>query len=248
MNPAEFGHLAAAEERMWWFRGMRKILFDLLDPLEKTRRFKNVLEAGCGTGANARALAGRYGWPLTALDLSGEGLRYASASGTSRLVQADITALPFPDGRFDLLLSLDVLPHFAAGEEAAPLAEFARVLEPGGWLVVRCAALRMLSSRHSEFVHEKHRFTRAELVRGLRRQGFRIRRATYANSLLMPVALFKFRIWEPLTRAQPASGVTLPPAWLNGALEWPLRIEAALLRRGVNLPVGQSVIILAQRE
>jgi SAM-dependent methyltransferase len=248
MNPAEFGHLAAAEERMWWFRGMRRILFNLLDPLAKTRPFKNVLEAGCGTGANARELSGRYGWRLTAVDLSAEGLRHALAAATPRLVQADITALPFADGRFDLLLSLDVLPHFAAGEEAAPLAEFARVLEPGGWLVLRCAALRILSSRHSEFVHERHRYTRAELVRGLRRQGFRIRRATYANSLLMPVALFKFRIWEPLTRARPASGVTLPPAWLNTALEWPMRVEAALLRRGVNLPAGQSVIIFAQRE
>lgn len=248
MNPAEFGHLAAAEERMWWFRGMRGILFDLLDPLARTHSFRNVLEAGCGTGANARALARRYGWPLTAVDLSAEGLRHASGAGTPRLIQADITALPFADRRFDLLLSLDVLPHFAAGEEAAPLAEFARVLEPGGWLVLRCAALRMLSSRHSEFVHERHRYTRAELMRGLVRQGFRVRRATYANSLLMPVALFKFRVWEPLTKAQPASGVTLPPAWLNTVLEWPMRVEAALLRRGVNLPVGQSVIILAQRE
>lgn len=248
MNPAEFGHLAAAEERMWWFRGMRRILFDLLDPLAEGRAFRSVLEAGCGTGANARALARRYGWALTAVDLSAEGLRHASAAATPRLVQADITALPFAGGRFDLLLSLDVLPHFAAGEEAAPLAEFARVLEPGGWLVLRCAALRMLSSRHSEFVHERHRYTRAELVRGLRRQGFRVRRATYANSLLMPVALFKFRVWEPLTKAQPASGVTLPPAWLNAALEWPMRVEAALLRQGLSLPVGQSVIIFAQRE
>lgn len=248
MNPAEFAHLAAAEERMWWFRGMRRILFDLLDPLAQARAFRNVLEAGCGTGANALALAHRYGWRLTPVDLSSEGLRLARASGVRRLVQADIAALPFAGANFDLLLSLDVLPHFPPGEEAAPLAEFARVLEPGGWLVIRCAALRILRSRHSEFVQERQRYTRDGLTAAIRGQGFRIRRATYANTLLAPVALAKFRLWEPLTGARPASGVSLPPPWLNRALEAPLRVEAALLRRGVDLPLGQSLIVLAQRE
>lgn len=247
MNPAEFSHLAAAEERMWWFRGQRRILFELLDPLARSRSFTRVLEAGCGTGANARALAARYGWPVTPLDLAADGLRHARAAGTPRLVQADITVLPFPARAFDLLLSLDVLPHFPPGRESLPLAEFARVVEPGGWLVLRCAALHLLRSRHSQFVHEQQRFRRAPLARAVEAAGFAIHRATYANSLLLPVALAKFRLWEPLTRARPASGVTLPAPWLNRALELPLRAEAALLRRGLNLPLGQSVVLLAQR-
>jgi len=32
MNPAEFANIAAAEQRLWWYRGMRRILFDVLDP------------------------------------------------------------------------------------------------------------------------------------------------------------------------------------------------------------------------
>jgi SAM-dependent methyltransferase len=247
MNPAEFNYIAAAEERMWWFRGMRRILFELLDPLAASRRFERVLEAGCGTGANARRLAARYGWPITAIDLAAEGLRHARALGVPRLAQADVTALPFRDEGFDLLLSLDVLPHFAEGREGFPLGEFARVVAPGGWLVMRCAALRMLASRHSEFVHEQQRFTRGGLCRAIEASGFRVHRATYVNSLLMPVALAKFRIWEPLTRARPASGVRMPASWVNRVLELPLRAEAALLRRGMNFPLGQSVVVLAQR-
>lgn len=247
MNPAEFNHLAAAEQDMWWFRGMRRILDELLEPLVRARSFTRVLEAGCGTGANARHLAARHHWPLTALDLAPEGLAHARALGLPRLLQADITALPFPNRAFDLLLSLDVLPHFAPGREARPLAEFARVLEPGGWLVLRAAALRILSSRHSQFVHERQRFTRPGLCRAVGAAGFRIHRATYANSLLLPVALAKFRLWEPFTRARPSSGVVLPAPWLNRALELPLRAEAALIRRGLNFPLGQSVVILAQR-
>jgi SAM-dependent methyltransferase len=247
MNPAEFACLAAAEERMWWFRGMRRILFDLLDPVARERSFQAALEAGCGTGANARALAARYGWRITPADLAPEGLRYARRGGVARLVQTDIRALPFPDGAFDLLLSLDVLPHFSPGEEGGPLSEFARVLEPGGILVLRCAAWRFLRSRHSEFVHERQRFTRAGLARSLKTHGFRVLRATYANTFLLPVAFVKFRLWEPVAGGPPQSGVVTPAPWLNRALEWPLRLEAALIRRGLNLPLGQSVIVLAQR-
>jgi SAM-dependent methyltransferase len=66
--------------------------------------------------------------------------------------------LPFRDGCFDALLSLDVLVHFEAGEEARVIEEFAQVLRPGGLLIVRVAALNILRSRHSEFIRESQRF------------------------------------------------------------------------------------------
>jgi SAM-dependent methyltransferase len=247
MNPAEFGYIAAAEERMWWFRGMRAILYALLDPLAGDGGFGRVLEAGCGTGTNARALHGRYGWEITALDLAAEGLAHARRAGTARLVQANATALPFAAGSFGLVLSLDVLAHLERGEEREALREFARVLRPGGWVVVRCSALDALRSRHSEFVNERQRFTKRRLTQSLEACGFAVRRATYANSLLLPVAWAKFRLWEPWTRAAADSGVQVPSEWLNGALRTPLAVEAALIRRGINWPLGQTVIALAQR-
>ena len=43
-------------------------------------------------------------------------------------------------------------------------------------------------------------------------------RCSYANSLLMPVALAKFRLWEPLMRKAPASGVQPVAPWLDRIL------------------------------
>src|SRR5579862_37035 len=137
MNPAEFANIAAAERDLWWYRGMRDILFRLLDPIAGKRRFERVLEAGCGTGYLARLLNARYGWKIIALDGDPEGLKYARASGTDSLIQSDIAALPFESGSFDALLSIDVIPHLDRGMEHAAFAEFARVLKPGGLLVVR---------------------------------------------------------------------------------------------------------------
>ena len=247
MNPAEFGTLRRSESDLWWFRGMRRILFDLLDPLAVRRRLTRVLEAGCGTGYMAGLLAERYSWKTFPVDLASDGLAIARSRGLTRLCQTDIARCPFRSESFDVVLSLDVLVHFPPGEEAAALSEFNRMLVPGGILVLRVSALDLLHSRHSEFTHERQRFTRGRLERAAREQGFKVLRCTYANSLLLPVAIARFRIWEPLLRKPPASGTEPVAPWLDRLLYTPLAMEAALLRRGLNFPAGQSLILLAEK-
>lgn len=247
MNPAEFPFLAAAEEHFWWFRGMRRILFGLLDPVVAGRGIRRVLEAGCGTGHFARALEARYGWHVFPVDLAREGLEHGRRLGVKRMAQTDIARLPFPDGAFDAVFSLDVLVHFPHGEEARPLKELARALAPGGLLVLRTSALNILRSRHSQFTGERQRFTLTRLQAAVERHGIRALRSTYANSLLMPVALVKFRLWEPLLGAPPASGLAPLPRWLDRLLGAPLALESKLLRAGINLPVGQSVVLIGEK-
>ena len=248
MNPAEFDNIAAAERDMWWYRGMRDILFAVLDPVARARKYERVLEAGCGTAYFSKILSERYGWRVVPLDADPAGLRYARGFGAERLIQANVAALPCATASFDALVSIDVITHLERGGELDAFAEFARVLKPGGLLILRSAAFDALRSRHSQFINEQQRFTRRQLVGTLQRAGFRVERATYANSLLLPVALFKFRVWEPLTRAEPASGVQPVPRWMDRMLYLPLRMEAAWIGTGRSLAVGQSVILIARRQ
>lgn len=247
MNPGEYANLSAAEERMWWFRGMKRILLRLLDPVARRMGSGRVLEVGCGTGAMARLLESRYGWQVTPADLSAEGLRHARANGCARLVRCDGLRLPFPDASFDALITLDMLVHLEPGEERAAFREFARVLKPGGMLILRAAAFRFLSSRHSAYVGERQRYRRCQVRREAESSGMRVVRATYANCFLLPVALLKFRVWEPLASAPPASAVRLGPRWLEAGLHAVLAAEALLLGCGVNLPLGQSILLVAEK-
>ncbi len=247
MNPAEFANIARSEQTFWWYRGMQLILFRMLDPIAEERRFERVLEAGCGTGYLSKLLGRRYGWPIFPVDLGWDGLQYARSMNVPHLAQCNIAALPFHDHAFDLLLSMDVIVHFPRGEEALAVAEFARVLEPGGLLIIRVSALDVLRSRHSTFAHERQRFTKARLVQLLQDHGFTAQRCTYANSFLMPLALMKFRVWEPITRMPPQSGVAPVSPPLDRLLYAPLAAEAALIGAGLNLPLGQSLIVVAER-
>ena len=247
MNPAEIGNIAATERDFWWYRGQREILRRLLDAENYKRKLAKILEAGCGTGYDASIFEKRYGWNVFALDLEMSGLLHGRSYGLTRLSQGDIAALPFRAGAFDMVASLDVIVHFPRGAEDRPLAEFSRVLAPGGLLVLRVSALDVLHSRHSEFTYERQRFTRKRLMEAVARHGIRVKRCTYANSLLLPVALAKFRIWEPLTRQAPGSGVGPVAGWLNRLLMLPLAAESRWIGAGLNFPLGQSLILIGEK-
>ncbi len=247
MNPAEFQNLIAAEERMWWFRGMREV-FRRMALRELPSGIRDVLDVGCGTGANAEWMARTFGWRVACLDYAEEGLQHARRRSVPReLVRGDIRCLPFRDASFDLLTCFDAIVHLAPGEEELAFREFARCLRPGGWLFLRTSAFRWLRSRHSEYVGERQRFTLGRIAEAARAAGLEVRRGTYANSLLLPVALLRFRVWEPLVRAPVRSGVALGPPWLEAALGAVLGVEAWWLGRGGRFPVGQSAILLARK-
>jgi len=248
MNPFEFANIAAAEQDFWWYRGMREILFTLLDPLVKERKIRDVLEAGCGTGYNAAALEQHYGWRTYPVDLQMEGLAYAQGMGLTRLAQGDVAALPFPAEAFDAVVSLDVIVHFPRGEEGRALADLSRVLKPGGLVVLRVAALDMLRSRHSAFTGERQRFTARRLTEAVADQGIRVLRRTYANTLLLPAAWAKFRVWEPLLQRPLESGVRPVGRRLNRLLGLALAAENRWLRTGRNLPLGQSLVVIGQKK
>lgn len=248
MNPAEFSNIAATEETFWWFRGMNRMLWDFLTEYRVAFQGKPALELGCGTGwVSSEFLKHFPGCPLTSMDLASEGLRYAQRRGLTRLAQGDIRQLPFADASFHLAITLDVIVHLERGEERRAFAEFARVLEPGGILLMRAAAFSWLRSRHSVFVDERQRIQKSVVLTQLQDCGFEPLRSTYANTLLLPVSLLKSRVWEPMTNAEPASGLTPMPPVLNRLFETCLMAEAAWLRGGHSFPVGQSLWVLARK-
>jgi ubiquinone/menaquinone biosynthesis C-methylase UbiE len=247
MNPAEFANIAKSEQHFWWYRGMREILFGMLDPLVAARPMQRVLDAGCGTGYFAKLVEQRYDIPTYAIDFGRDGVELGRRMGLRRLAQCDVRALPFRDESFDLVLSMDVVAHFPRGGEAPAFREMARVLSRRGVMAIRVSALDILHSRHSQFAHERQRFTRRRIIEATEAAGLRVLRCTYANTLLAPVAFAKFRIWEPLTRQPPTSGVEPVAAWMDHALHGALAIEATLTRAGWNLPIGQSLVLLAEK-
>jgi ubiquinone/menaquinone biosynthesis C-methylase UbiE len=97
---------------------------------DNVRRGSTVLDLGCGAGM--LALLKRKDITLTGVDISEECVAAARRNGYDAACRAPLVDLPFADGSFDYVTSLDVLGHIPFEEKDAVLREIQRVLRPGG--------------------------------------------------------------------------------------------------------------------
>jgi SAM-dependent methyltransferase len=244
VNLEEYERMYRAEETQWWYAGMRSISLGLLAEVRRQLGLNGrlrILDAGCGTGNNLAHLA-RSGVAL-GIDLSDEALRFCRTRGVI-VARAALLALPFPEASFDCVTSFDVLYHRWVTDDAAAVREMARVLKPGGLLLARVPALSLLWGAHDEAVHSRHRYTRREVRGLLERCGLVSVRASYCNSLLLPL-LFLRRTLDRATGRHGSDVAFLPPP-LERLFRGLLEIEAALVRR-VSLPIGGSVVAVARK-
>lgn len=251
LRAQDYADLYALEESLWWFMGMREVTRAVLDPVCPPGRARDVLDAGCGTGGMLTWLE-RYagGGRVAGVDISADGLDFCRSRGLRDVAQASVTALPFDAETFDLVTSFDVLVQLPGeGSDEQAMREMFRVLRPGGVAFVRAAAYEWMRSGHDEALSTQRRYTLTRLADGMRRAGFRVRRATYANSLLLPAAAFRRLVLKRLGLADPGSDVRPPGSdRLNRALASALKAEARFLTRpNVNLPAGLSAICVADK-
>jgi ubiquinone/menaquinone biosynthesis C-methylase UbiE/DNA-binding transcriptional ArsR family regulator len=126
----------------------------------------NLLDIGTGTGRILQLFAPRIGFGL-GIDLSREMLSVARANldrislRNCQVRLGDMYHVPLPDGSFDAATMHNVL-HFA-DDPAAALAEAARILRPGGRLVVVDFARHELEFLRRDHAHRRLGFTDAEM-------------------------------------------------------------------------------------
>ena len=243
MEPEQYALLARVERDHWWFRGMRRLVAALLDEHIAGASDVRVLDAGCGTGGTTAWLR-RYG-EVVGVDLAGEAAPFWAEAGLRHMARGSVAALPFVSESFDLVTCFDVLYHRQVADEAAVLAEFERVLRPGGLLLLRVPAYNWLQGGHDVAVHTRRRYTRGEIVAAVEAEGLTVAAATYGNSLLFPLALAK-RVSERW-RGPSQEEMAVPSPAVNAALLATLGLEAHLAPRW-SLPWGLSVLVLACKD
>jgi SAM-dependent methyltransferase len=245
MEPTEYETMFAVEDCHWWYSGMQAITTRLLARRYGERRDLQILDAGCGTGAALQYLA-PFG-TVTGCDMSPLALHFCRRRGLRRLEQSWVTRLPFAAAQFDLVTSFDVLCHRSVGDYRDALAEFRRVLKPGGRLFLRLPAYNWLRAHHDEVVHTVHRFTTAEVRRALTSSHFQVETLSYANTFLFPLALGKRLAERFVAPADKESDVKPATAWQNALLTPFLYAEARWLAHGA-LPFGLTVVAIAQKK
>ena len=123
---------------------------ELLRPIKRrshellhVREGQSVLDLGCGVGIDTVALSGLVGMSGYVVGVDADPEMVAEANQRARRLgledhvshqQADASTLPFPDEHFDACRAERILMHLA--DPVSAITELARVLKPGGWLVL----------------------------------------------------------------------------------------------------------------
>lgn len=254
MEADEYRRMAAVEDEMWFYRALHahleRVLVAALEGGESAARAPRlqgqrteILDAGCGTGGLIRRLAPRHpAWRWTGIDVEPLACELARGRGVGEIVEASVLALPFATERFDAVVSADVLYHL--DDDEAALRELARVLQPGGVVVVNVPAHRWLWSYHDVTVHGRRRYERGELRAKLTAAGFEMVAATHWNTLPLPLVWARRKLLPP---PRSGSDVRLYPRAIEAGFDAAMALERAWLRAGGTWPVGSSLLAVARK-
>ena len=242
MDPKAYRDMAETEARHWWFTGRRANLAAFLQSLSLPPAAR-ILEIGSGTGGNLDMLA-QFG-TVTAVEMDADARALAADKTGHRfriLAGTCPDNLPLANETFDLICLLDSLEHIEA--DAATLRAVRGLLAPGGRVLITVPAHPWLWSAHDVFLHHQRRYRRADLRALSETAGFVVRRLTYFNFFLFPLAVAA-RFKDQVLKSAVATGAGLPPATVNAVCAGIFGAERFLLPN-VDLPIGVSLLALLE--
>jgi SAM-dependent methyltransferase len=234
-----------AEATHFWFRGFRAFITPVVRDLAGGRRDLRIIDCGCGTGHNMRLVLEPYG-RVVGFDLDEGGIALSRALGAN-VVRANAAFAPFASESFDIATSFDVMQCLEP--DAAVVREMARLVRPGGAVVVTMAALEMLRGDHSESWQEVRRYTPATARALLVQAGLRVERVSFLFGSLFPLMLtvrFAQRLLRPFRGHRPDADIAIPSTPVNGLLTALVTAEARVASR-VSLPVGSSLLVVGKK-
>jgi len=245
----EYHTMRQVEDTYWWYQVLRlEVVKDVASRFPGPKTCK-LLDAGCGTGGMLHALREtRPEWQITGLDFSPVAVDYCHERGFADVIRGSVDEMPFPNARFDVVVSLDVLYPRQVSQDRA-VSETARVLKPGGLLILHLPAFDVLRGRHDVAVNGTRRYTVKRIRELLGPTRFKLETAFYWNAWLF----FPLLTWRLLTRSlrpPPESETksdlsTLPPR-INALLSAIGRLDFMVCRL-LHLPFGTSVYSVGRR-
>jgi SAM-dependent methyltransferase len=250
MEAKAYRQFLELERSHWWFRGRRSVYLGLLRHELAGQRPARVLDLGCGMGGFLSGLA-ELGGRVFPSDISLESLAHCRERGFPAGVVSSGYALPYQDASFDLVCLFDAIEHIP--DHARVMREVARVLRPGGRVLVSVPAYPFLYANNDRVAQHQRRYTRSMLREVFEGAGLRVTRNSHANVFLFPLILpvvLGIKLGEKLLPRRVESDHT--------NLSWPLpRFVHAFLRavfaaelpftRRFDWPAGHSIVALARR-
>ncbi|MGC1497455.1 MAG: class I SAM-dependent methyltransferase [Sulfitobacter sp.] len=209
--------------------------------IQVPQRVALAVDLGCGPGVQLeswRAYADR----VVGIDQHAEQVDENIFDDGVELVTDDVTDLPFADDSVDLVLALDVLEHVP---DVAVLQQAARVLKPGGTMLVSVPAFQWLWSFRDEGAGHLRRYTKSQICQRVEQAGMQVCRVRYYQFFLFPLVVLSRKLGKTSKVTRDAED--FPPGVVNTIFRTINRFEARLDGLGIRFPIGSSIIVTARK-
>lgn len=211
-----------------------------------------IIEVGCSSGYLladlARELPGAF---VIGSDYVLEPMiRLAQTLPSVPLVRFDLTRCPLPDASMDAVVALNVLEHIE--DDGRAVAEMARLLKPGGIVVIELPAGRHLFDFYDQAWMHHRRYDLKNLVALVEQAGLRVEEANHMGFFLYPPFAWTKRRHQKMppadakARLEQALSANQRSGRLNGPLTALMRLEAKLARLA-RLPFGIRCFAVARK-
>lgn len=237
------------EQSSFWVRSrnrlFKSIVFDQIGSTGKTK----FLEIGCGTGGFIQQIVENESLEITGSEIYLKGLLYAKKKLPNvDFIQFDVTQGGIGE-EFDLIVAFDVIEHIE--NDVAALLNINRMLHKGGCLIITVPQHMFLWSKLDEIVKHKRRYSRLELVTKLQENGFDISYTTSFLFVLFPLMLIS-RLFDKGHEQSQSDDAALEKRvkfsnGLNWIFDYLMRIDEVLIRWGISLPFGGTLVVVARK-
>lgn len=251
---AYYQRLYDIEETHWWAQGLHSIMMTLLSAYLQWDSPLDILDVGCGTGYLLDVFKGVSPQSnVVGIDVSEHALHFCLQRGQTRIAIADAAQLPYRNAAFDVVVCIDTLQHLTPkGAPVQAMNDFARLLRPGGWLFLRTNSALGHPPLRGVDPDLYRRFHRRELCDMVSAAGLRVERSSYVNTL--PALWGMVKEYRSSQKVEtPALGPALSiqpyrhPTPTSQLLHGLMKTEGALIRSGITLGFGHSIVVLAQK-
>jgi len=239
-----FANLAQLEAGHFWFQVRNQLIVWAIKTY--CPQFRSFLEIGCGTGYVLSGIAKAYPHvKLQGSEIFSAGLAFAAErQPTINFMQMDGRNIPFVD-EFDAIGAFDVLEHIEEDEQV--LVQMHKALQPHGMLLITVPQHPWLWSQADSYAHHVRRYTAKELRGKVENAGFQIIRITSFMSLLLPLMFIsRLRQRQSKTEYDPTAELKIS-GWLNTIFKVIFNLEQIIIRFGLSLPFGGSLLLVAKK-
>lgn len=233
----------------FWISSRNRLFKKIVQRNFLTNAKTKFLEIGCGTGEFIRQIFASKDIEITGSEVYLKGL----LSAKKKLLSVEFIQFDVTQGRigtkFHVIAAFDVIEH--VDDDRAALSNINQMLEDNGVLIISVPQYMFLWSKLDEIVKHKRRYSRRELISKLNASGFEVDYVTSFLFVLFPLMLIS-RFFDKGGDDSPSDDRALAkrvkfPCFINAVFELIMRIDEGLIRMGVSLPFGGTLVVVARK-